>query len=222
MIDDKQGKKLAIELTNEHPLVVFGMAKSVFKLNFGSEITSLAVTNVKEDGCEIRVTLCRGDLCEVKESFYKFNQPLKSLAELHGRVLIDVHSRVCTPNPFWLVTDPLSLLILVVCSLLAYGTYVGVDDMTDALLQTTRLESTISAVFGTSRTFSYFVCGSFWFSVVAHAFEAAIALHHALISLKLGVAKAGLWGLMIFLVGYPMFSRLQKLVSVQQNHAKSK
>jgi len=222
MIGEDQGSKLATELTNEHPLAVFGMAKAIFQINSGSEITSLAITTVNEDGCEIRATLCRGNLCEVKKSFYKFNRPLQSIDELHGRILADVQNRVCTPSIFWLVTDPLSLLILVLCSLLAFGTYIGVDDMTDAFLQAPRLESMINAVFGTSRTFSYFICGAFWFSVVAHAFEAAVAFHQAVVILRLGFAKAIKWGVMIFLVGYPIFRRFQELVSIQRNHAKSK
>jgi len=222
MIDEDYGKKLGKEVTNQHPLVVFAMAKSTIQIGSGFEMTSLAVTAVRKDGCEISVTLCRGDLCETKKSFYNFNPPLKSIDELNGRMMSDVRSRACTPNPLWLVTDPLALLILIFCGLLAYGTYIGVEDMTDAFVQAPRLERTISAIFGTPRTFSYLICASFWFSIVAHGFEAVVALHYATRSLKLGIGPASLWGIMIFLVGYPIFSRLQELVSIEHKHAKSK
>ena len=222
MISDDDAKKLGKELTNQHPLAVFGMAKSTIKIDSGFEISSVAVTAVRNDGCEIRVASCRGDLCEMKKSFYKFHPPLKSADELNDRITSDVRNHVCSPNPLWLITDPLALLILVFCGLLAYGTYIGVDDMTNAFVQAPRLERTISAIFGTPRTFSYLVCGAFWFSIVAHGFEASIAVYYSMTSLKLGVVPASLWGIMIFLVGYPIFSRLQELLSIQHGHAKSK
>ena len=221
MISDEDAKGLGKELSSQHPLTVFGMAKASTKIGAGFKITSYAVTAVRTDGCELRVTLCRGDLCEMKKSFYAFPTPLGSPKDLPDTIR-RIRTNVCSPNLFWLVTDPLALVILVVCSLLAYGTYIGVESMTDAFLGAPKIERTISAVFGSPRTFSYLVCGSFWFSVAAHGLEASIAVYYSITSLKIGVLPTTLWGIMIFLVGYPVFSRLQQLVSIEHGHAKSK
>jgi len=221
MISDEDAKGLGKELSSQHPLTVFGMAKASTKIGAGFKITSYAVTAVRADGCELRVTLCRGDLCEMKKSFYKFPTPLGSPKDLPDTIR-QIRTNVCSPNLFWLVTDPLALVILVVCSLLAYGTYIGVESMTDAFLGAPKVERTISAVFGSPQTFSYLVCGSFWFSVAAHGLEASIAVYYSITSLKIGVLPTTLWGIMIFLVGYPVFSRLQQLVSIEHGHAKSK
>ena len=148
------------------------MAKSTLQIDSGSKVSSVAVTAVYVNGCDIRATLCRGDLCETKTSFYKFDPPLRSKNELSERILSDVRNRVCAPNPIWLVTDPLALFILVICGFLAYGTYVGVEDMTNAFVQHPRIERTLTAIFGSPRTLSYSICGAFWFSVVAHGIEA--------------------------------------------------
>ena len=220
-ISDDEAKKLAKELTNEHMLAVYCMAKSTTKIDSGFGISSVAVTAVKNDGCEIRVTLCSGDLCNMTRSFYKFHPPLQSADELNKR-MSDLHDELCSPNPSWLITNPLALLILVFCSILAYGTYLDVDGITDAFIQAPQLEKTINALFGTTRNFGYFVSGSFWFAIVAHTFEAIIAVYYSLTSLKVGVVPASLWGIMIFLVGYPIFKELKELLSIAHNHTKSK
>mmetsp|Transcript_18921 Transcript_18921/g.42964 ORF Transcript_18921/g.42964 Transcript_18921/m.42964 type:complete len:228 (+) Transcript_18921:46-729(+) len=227
MITEDDAKRLGKELTKQHPLVVFGMAKKSASKTIGSgfQISSTTVTAVRKNGCELRVTSCRGDQCDMKTPFFAFKAPLSLQSAddvLNDRVISDLRNDVCGPDPLWLVTDPLALLILVVCGLLGYGTYIGVDNTTDAIAQAPRLEGTISAIFGTPRIFSYLVCGSFWFSIIAHAFEATIAVYYSLKSLKLGFYSTGLWGIMIFLVGYPIFGRLQELLTIEQSHAKSK
>lgn len=222
MINDDGAKKLGKKMTDQYPLVVFAMAKSMIQVGSGFEISSLAVTTVRSEGCEIRVTMCRGDLCEMKKIFYTFRTPLESLDELTDRFMTDVRNHVCTPNPLWMVTDPIAVVILVTCGLLGYGAYLGVDGMVDSFGQSQWLETIIVAIFGTTRKCSYLVCGSFWFAIVAHLFEAILAVYYASISLQLGVVPSSLWGVMVFLVGYPIFSRIQELKSKQRSYAKSK
>lgn len=222
MISEESAKKLGKELTAQHPLAVHGMAASSTKISSGFHITSSAVTAVKVDGCQLRVTLCRGDLCEMKQSFYKFRTPLVEASALEERIRSEVLPDVCAPKPLWLITDPLAFLILVVCSLLAYGTYTGIDGITDALLKAPKLEKTIGLVFGTSRNFAYAVCGAFWFSIVAHAIEACLVVYYATTVLKMGVVSTSIWAMLVFSVGYPIFNRFQTLVSIERGHSKSK
>ena len=224
MISEETSKKLGKELTAQHPLAVHGMATSSTKISAGFHITSSTVTAVKSDGCQLRVTLCRGDLCEMKQSFYKFRTPLTegSTSALEERIRSEVVPDVCAPKPLWLITDPLAFLILVVCSLLAYGTYIGIDGITDALLKAPKLEKTIGLVFGTSRNFAYAVCGAFWFSIVAHGIEASLVVYYATTVLKMGVVSTSIWAILVFSVGYPIFNRFQTLVAIERGHSKSK
>ena len=221
MISDEEAKKFGKEVTDQHPLAVYGMAKASTQIGSGYTISSSMVTAVRVDGCELRVTLCRGDLCEMKQPFYKFSTPLSSTADLGDRML-EIRAKSCAPNPIWLVTDPLAFLILVVCSLLAYGTYIGVDNMVDAILRAPRIESVLVGVFGSSRNFANLVVGSFWFSVVAHAFEATITVYYANTVLKLGLLPTSIWAVLVFSVGYPIFNRFQKLAAIEKAHEKSK
>jgi hypothetical protein len=122
----------------------------------------------------------------------------------------------------WLLTDPAALTIMVVCFLLTVGTYIGSDALTDALLKAPKLDKTISGIFGSSQNFSIAVVLSCWFAYVAHAFEASVGIYYCQTSLGLGLSQTLVWGFMIFLVGYPIFSRLQLLMAIQQGgHAKS-
>ena len=224
MISDEASKHLGKELTSRHPLAVYGMALVSTTIGAGFEITSSTVTAVTANGCEIRVTLCKGDLCEMKKSFYAFQTPLNSEDEDNADRIASkaILPDVCAPRLFWLVTDPLALGILVVCGLLAYGTYVGVDGMTDALLKAPKLETTIGMVFGSSRNFSYAVCAAFWFSIVAHGIEACVAAYYAMSVLKIGLGPTSRWAFLVSLVGYPVLGRLQKLVAIERGHTKSK
>mmetsp|Transcript_29450 Transcript_29450/g.33076 ORF Transcript_29450/g.33076 Transcript_29450/m.33076 type:complete len:224 (+) Transcript_29450:71-742(+) len=221
MITDDDAKKLGKDLTSQHPLAVHCMVKYSMKIDRGFEINSVAVTAVRNDGCEICVTSCRGDLCSMDKSFYKFSPPLQSAGELNKRIS-DLHDDLCSPNPLWLITNPLALLILVFCGILSYGNYLSADGMADAFMQAPRLEKTINALFGTTIFFGHLVSGAFWISIVAHGVEAAIGVYYSLTLLKLGIIPTSLWGIMIFLVGYPIFKELTDLLSIVRNHSKSK
>jgi hypothetical protein len=153
---------------------------------------------------------------------YKFVPPLASPDELPTRMDV-IHQKVCTPSPSWLLTNPLALIILVACTALSYGVYVGSEGIVDGLsVHAPRLEAGISVIFGSTHFFSYFVFGSFWFAIVAHVVEACIAMYYCHTSLHLHAGPTILWGVLIFLVGYPIFNELQDLLAVQtKNNIKS-
>mmetsp|Transcript_6108 Transcript_6108/g.14831 ORF Transcript_6108/g.14831 Transcript_6108/m.14831 type:complete len:222 (+) Transcript_6108:60-725(+) len=221
MTSDDEAKRLAKDLSDQHPLAVYGMAKTFAPSGF--KITSALVTAVNEDGCQLRIACCRGDLCQMKTPTYEFRTPLESAKDLSDKIINEIIPDVCAPNILWLVTDPLALLILVVCGLLGFGTYIGVENMTEGLMGAPQLDKTIGTIFGSSRNLAHLVVGSFWFAIVAHVFEACLVVYYATKWLPTipNVSK-GIWAFMVFLVGYPVFSRFQGLVAIQQEHAKSK
>ncbi len=224
MISEETAKKLGKELTSQHPLAVHGMAVSSTKISGGFHVTSSTVTAVKSDGCQLRVTLCKGDLCEMKQSFYKFRTPLAegSSSALEDIIRSEVLPDVCAPNPLWLIKDPMALKILAVCSLLAFGTYTGIDGITDALLKAPKLENTIGSFFGSSQNFAYAVVIAFWFSIVAHGIEASLVVYYAMTVLNMGIVSTSIWAILVFSVGYPIFNRFQTLVAIERGNNKSK
>ena len=221
-ISDDEAKKLGKELSSQNPLAVYGMASKSTTLGAGFAISSAAVTAVRTDGCELRVTLCRGDLCEMKRPFYKFQTPLKTSQDLSDRIASQVLPNVCAPNPLWLVTDPAALLVLIICGACFYGLYVGVDAVEDALVAAPNLEKTIGMVFGSSRNFGNAAVAGAWFAIVAHVLEASVVLYWCVKSLQLGAATSLHWAFLASLVGYPVLSRLKLLVEIEQGHDKSK
>jgi hypothetical protein len=220
-ISDDEAKKLAKEFSQQYPSTVLGIAKACcVDLRPGFKITSARIKAVRNQGCDIFVTTCRGDLCEMNTYFYKFQHPLKNSDSLEQLIPV-LHAQVCGAKPHWLITKPVAVLIWGTCSALAYGSYLGVDGMTDALSRAPRLESGVSAVFGSTKVFGHCVIGSFIFSVVAHGIEASMAVFYCRKSLKLDLGSSALWGFLIFLVGFPIFTELQDLLVVQSGGFKS-
>jgi hypothetical protein len=219
-ITDDQAKKLAKDFSHKYPSTVLGMAKACADVKPGFKITSARIKAIRNLGCDVLVTTCRGDLCEMNISFYTFQPPLKSSADLEQFIPL-LHAQVCGAQPHWLITKPVAAMIWMTCSALAYGTYLGVDGMVGALSQAPRLESGVSAVFGSTKIFGYCVIGSFIFSVIAHGVEASLAVFYCRKSLKLDLRSSALWGFFIFLVGFPIFTELQDLLAVQSSDFKS-
>lgn len=219
-ITDDESKQLGKDMSDQHPLAVYGMAKTFAPS--GYKITSATVTAVRSDGCQLRVAFCQGDLCKMETPLYKFQTPLSSANGLQDKIQNEILPHVCAPNPLWLLTDPLALLILIVCGLLGFGTHIGVEDMTEALQGAPKLDSTLSMIFGSSRSFAHAVVASFWFAIVAHVFEACLVLYYASKWLSLSTVSKGTWAFMVFLVGYPIFTRFHGMVVIAQGHAKSK
>ena len=219
IIGDVEARKLGKELTSKHPRIVFGMARSSTSVGSGFQITSTSVTAVRPRGCDLTVILCRGDLCERKTSYYAYPTPpppaaAASLSELDTILQTIVRNDVLSPKLTWLVTDPVTLFVAVVVAALFYGTWIGADRTADALLMAPRLESTLGAIFGSPQAYAHFVVGLGWFTIVAHAFEACSSVYYCQSTLLLGAGPTILWGILVFWVGYPVFSRLQQLVSI--------
>lgn len=213
-ISDDEAKNLGKDFSKRYPSTVLGMAKACVDLKPGFGITSARIKAVRNQGCEIFVTTCRGDVCEMNNSFYRIQPPLQNTADFERRIPV-LHAKACGAKPQWLITKPVALLIWVTCSTLGYGTYLGVDGMVEALSEAPRLEAGIQTVFPSTTFFAYCVIGSFLFSVVAHGIEASMAMYYCRKTLQLNMASSALWGFLIFLVGFPIFTELQDLLAVQ-------
>jgi hypothetical protein len=222
-ISDEVSKKLAKELTEKYPATVYGMAKGV-STSSSSKLTSLRVKKVTNNGCDIALVTCRGDLCEMNNEYFEFKPPLKSASELMDIRIHEIRDQVLAPKVHWLVTDPLAFFILATCTALGYGTIVvGMGGIIEGLAKAPKLENGIAVIFGSTSMFSFAVVGAFWFAIVAHVIEAGMALRHCVKSLQLGMLPSALWAILVFLVGYPIFSRFRALVVVQeQYYSKSK
>jgi hypothetical protein len=217
-----QSRQLAKELTEGHPVTVYAMTKACCKIAKGSKITSTKIKAVTNKGCEIALVTCRGDLCEMKQGFYEFHPPLQSANDLYSR-LNTIHNEVCAPKIHWLVTNPLALACLVMCSGLGFGTiFFGVEGIVDAFEQVPRLEAGIASIFGSTQTFGYVVWASWYFAVVAHGIEAMIAYRQCSKTLQLETRTSLTWTMLVFLVGYPILSELDGMLQVQKDNAKSK
>jgi hypothetical protein len=117
------------------------MTKACCKIAKGSKITSTKIKAVTNKGCEIALVTCCGNLCKMKQGFYKFHPPLQSANDL-SIWLNTIHNKVCAPKIHWLFTNPLALVSLAMCSGLGFGTMVlGLEGIVDFFEQVPRLEA---------------------------------------------------------------------------------
>lgn len=223
-IDAETASQLGRALTRDHPMTAYGMARACVDVQPGFAVTSFAVRAVRNDGCDVSVTACRGDLCTMGRGVYTFRPPLSSADDLPRRI-VQIRNEVFTPDPRWLVTDPSALAILVTCGALAYGSlFLGTDGMAEAIAAAPWLEGGIASVFGSAETFGRCVGGALAFAVVVHVIEASIVVHRCRTSLHLDAGPTMLWGLLVFAVGYPIYSRFRELTEppVASHNTKSK
>ena len=221
-ISSETSKNLSFDLTNDHPATVFGMVKSVAKIPMGGKITSCRVKAVKNEGCDLSYAICRGELCELQQSFYRFESPLESGDDLAKRIPT-IHRDVCSAKVHWLVTNPFALMIFVTCLSLGYGTlFLGIDGMVDAFAEAPRLESGISTIFGSTKTFATCAVGAWWFSVIAHGIESVMVTRQCLQVLHLDAGTTITWTILVFFVGFPIFSQLEGIVKAQEESSKAK
>jgi hypothetical protein len=132
--------------------------------------------------------------------------------------LIEIHHQVLSPKVSWLITDPLALIILVICSFLGYCTYAfDKTALIDHIQQLDRLNNVlenISTGSGAS-AFALLIYGSWYFALVVHVMEAMYAAYHCRKTLKLKVGNTMLWFVLVSLVGFPIMSKLMRLVNAQ-------
>jgi hypothetical protein len=134
--------------------------------------------------------------------------------------LIEEHNKALMPRVSWLITESFSLAIVVMMVLLTYGTiFLGEETLVSELNQSAVAGSTISSIFGSTETFAYLVKISFYFAVIAHAFESAYVVYLCKTKLKMSTAPMLLWFLLTNCVGFPIASKVMTLASV---HDKAK
>ena len=209
-------RQLGKDFTMRHPVTVYAMTKTCLKTK-SKKITSTKVKAVTNQKCEIAVVTCRGDLCEMKTVIYKLNPPLASAEEFKSRIP-QIHQDVCAPKISWLLTDPLALIIFITCMGLTHGTLnLGLTGIVEELAKAPNLEGGVETIFLSTLNFGYAVVSAWWFSIVAHGFEAYMATRLCRSQLNLSVGSTAIWATLTFLVGYPIFSRIQELGQAQQS-----
>ena len=214
-MSEDESKRLGMLTTAKHRLAIHGMAKDSIKVPTGYKITSAAISAVRADGCDLRVTLCQGDLCMVREQPYRFSPPLRGgdlEASLNAR-MVELRKKACEPRLHWMVTDRLAFWIMLLIISLGVGTVV---DLVAVLEKAPRLEVIIIGIFGSTTNFATAVAAFFWFAVVAHLLEASFAVYFCTSVLELGAVATAKWFFMVFVIGIYAF------MDIYRDHAKSK
>ena len=153
-----------------------------------------------------------------KKIVYPFNPPLEDKV-----YILRLQSQICAPKWHWLVTKPLALLILIVCTaltILAMG--LGVDGMLAHLEKAPRLEQGVATIFGSARNFALSVLLAWCFAVFAHAVESLMAYRYCEQTLRFSNQHSSKWAFLVFLVGWPIFQELPELVDAKEAASKKK
>lgn len=219
---NEEASKLLVRELNETKLapMVFTIAKRCGDIPPGSKISSFRVKSITNTECQVSYVTCRGDTCDMpKTATYKFRPPLDG----NKIFLLKLQSDICAPKFHWLFTKPLALFILILCIALSIGAMgMGVDGMTENLAKYPALENGVTAVFGSPKFFSWVILGAWCIAVLVHFIECAVAYRICERSLRFSNEISSAWGLLIFMVGYPVFQELLEIHHAKNLHAKSK
>ena len=214
-------KRVCKHMNEDHGETVYAMAKRSLQLqqqdpsssaSASTTITDTRLISLDLRKCSIQVVTCSGDVCERRVVEYAFEPPLQSSGQLRTRFK-EIHDTVCSPQLHWLVSKPLSLLILITTMAMAYGTYKGGAPFVQECVEE-YLPSLLPTV--VTWTIAQLVAPSLYFTVVAHTIEAVWTFAKARSVLKLSWQSSLLWSALIQVVGYPIFTEFVDLV----NHVK--
>jgi hypothetical protein len=212
------GEHLAQEMNEKFPVMVYVMTKKAATIPPGSKISYCKVTKVTNTDCELSYVTCRGDACSMpQKAVYKFNPPLADKV-----YMLKIQSQICAPKIHWLFTKPLALLILITCTIISVAAMgIGVTGMTEMIGTMPRLENGVAMMFGSADTFAMTVLVAWCVAVGAHTVEAIIAYRYCE-RMPFANHHSSLWALLVFLVGWPIFSELKDLMEAKASHSKKK
>jgi hypothetical protein len=194
-------------MNDDHAVSCYAMAKSLLK----GKLTNVKLQNVTLQGCTLSAVSCTGDVCQMHKVLYPFMPPLESSSQVRAK-MVAIHHSVCAPRFSWLVTKPLALTILIVCSLLGYATLI----IGKSQLETTLRDAPMGALLALA------IPVSFYFSFGLHFGEACYAAYHAHVTLKLSWKSSFLWFFAITLVGYPITIEFIDLLRVYRETSTKK
>ena len=111
--------------------------------------------------------------------------------------------RTCSPQIKWLVTDPISLIIIVACSTLAILHYTGMANNLPPFID--------------AKAVSFF----WYFSVVVHVFEAIYVAYLCRTKANLSAGITMKWFVFVCCTGWPMASRFMNLIQDEKEKKKA-
>jgi hypothetical protein len=213
-ISAETSKRYCEHMNDDHAVTLYAMAK--FLGGFGKlKLTDARIKQVSLSGCKISAITCRGDVCEVKPLFYKFEPPLASPSQARAE-LVAIHQKVCAPRLHWFVSKPEVLIIFSIIAAMGYGTWMGVPEMTEVFSNAKQLTFVIEKAFGSASMLAELVRFFFYFSIVAHVAEAIWAAHKCQSVLKLKFQVRLMWLLAVSAVGFPILKELIELLTIDR------
>jgi hypothetical protein len=213
-ISGETSKRICEHMNDDHSVTVYAMAK--FLGAFGRlKLTDARLKEVSLSGCKISAVTCRGDLCEMKPLFYKFEPSLKSPSQARSE-LVAIHQKVCAPRLHWLVSKPEALIIFIIVAAMGYGTWMGVPEMTEALGNAKQLNFYLEKTFGSASALAELVRFFFYLANLVHAAEAIWAVYKCQSVLKLKFQACLMWFLTVSAIGYPILKELIALLAIDR------
>jgi hypothetical protein len=220
------GRAMAKVLNVRFELLVYAMARRAVipqKIPSGSKITMAKAKLVTNQGCEISLVICRGDLCEMNTCFYTFSTPLQSANELFDTTTTTtpqriplLYNEVCSPRVMEILTGTLYLPIVVIVLGLGYAHHVlGHVGMDEVLETMPTVENIILMCFGSIHSFGLVVAAAWYFANCAHLGEATVAAYFCRYVLRLNSTTTLKWFLWGFTGGYVALYQLVDYLKVQ-------
>eukprot|EP00548_Thalassiothrix_antarctica_P016509 CAMPEP_0194191914 /NCGR_PEP_ID=MMETSP0154-20130528/68653_1 /TAXON_ID=1049557 /ORGANISM="Thalassiothrix antarctica, Strain L6-D1" /LENGTH=159 /DNA_ID=CAMNT_0038914961 /DNA_START=22 /DNA_END=497 /DNA_ORIENTATION=+ len=154
--NEQAASRICSHMNDDHAISVYGMVlANRSSPNEKGEVKDTKMTSITMNECTLSYVLCNKESSDLKTTAVKFDPPPQTVPEVRRR-LIEIHHKVLAPNPYWLVTDPLSLAIIIISICLAYGTYAfgGKEGLSTAITNVQLVQNLITTIFGSADTFA--------------------------------------------------------------------
>lgn len=209
-------------MNDDHAVTIHAIVRaSLSGRDARCKITNAKMKSVNEKGYTLSYVLCNGDLCEMRTSDVPFQPPLSSSDEIRPRIIQD-HHKALNPSFGWIITEPLILVIVVICAAMGFATHaIGSKELAALIESSPKIEPTISAMFGSPSTFCLLVAAAWYFSVVAHTAEAVYVAYQCRKTLKTTAASALKWFLLTCCAGFPVTRKATELFDVANKGGKN-
>lgn len=223
MIDEATNVRICSHMNDDHAVTIHAMVRaSLSGREAQRKITNPKMKSVSEKGYTLSYVLCDGDLCEMRTTDVPFQPPLASADEIRPRLIQD-HHKALEPKFGWIIKEPLILAIIVICVAMGLATHALGSEKLSALIESfPKIESTVSAVFGSPSTFATLVAKAWYFSVVAHGAEAVYVAYQCRVTLKTTPVAAFKWFILTCCAGFPVTRKATELFEVASKGGKKK
>lgn len=215
---EQQSKEICEALNNQHATALHALALThAQQYSQNIKVSYVKLSSICCDGFKLSYVECEDSMCKMVSADLAFTSPLRSVDDAIPMILKEGH-KAFAPQRHWLVSEPMSLVILFLMAALGFVTLIGGEACLKNLMELFPLLKK----FGSTKKLFWVVKSAFYSAIAAHVLEAVYVAHEFKKRLNLNNKAIMEWFLMISCVGYPVTKKGLELIQVAKDQKSEK